>query len=226
MRVYKTGFTAEEITANGPQGFSALKLQIGLAAGEDMGDVVEQFQRVRQVLAPEIQLMGDAGMKLDVGSTLQLAERLEAFDLLWLEEPLPPDDLEGYARLRDQCRIPIAGGEHEYTAEAFKIIVHEKLHAVAQPDVCWCGGMTELLKIYRLAQGTDVVVCPHRGAEAWSLHAIAALSTEPLAESGRPWMTWVQGSPEITRGQVKLSENPGFGVWFEKRELEGADANL
>ena len=75
--------------------------------------------------------------------------------------------------------------------------------------------MTELLKIYKLAEGTRVEVCPHRGAEAWSLHAINAIDTDPLAESGRPWMSWVKGTPEIVNGQVSLTNRPGFGVWFE-----------
>ena len=120
-----------------------------------------------------------------------------------------------YATLRDECPIPIASGEHEYTARAFEPIIRERLHAIVQPDVCWCGGMTELVKIYRMAAEHGVEVCPHRGGEPWGLHAIAALDPDPLAESGRPWMSWVLGAPEIEDGYFALSERPGFGVHFE-----------
>ncbi len=220
IRAYKTGFSAEEVIQTGAQGFTALKFHAGVLPGRDMGDVVGGIRTVREALGPDLQLMGDASMKMDVETTLRIAEELEPYDLYWLEEPLPPDDLEGYARLRDECPIPIASGEHEYTAKAFEVIIREKLHAFVQPDVCWCGGMTELVKIYKMAEGTDVVVCPHRGAEAWSLHAIAALSPEPFAESGRPWMTWVKGTPEIKDGKAWLNEESGFGVCFEEEDIE------
>ena len=219
VRAYKTGFSAEE-GIEAAEGFSAVKVHAGIRPGEEMYDIVGGIERVRETLGPDIQLMGDAFMKMDVETTLRLAEQLEPYDLLWLEEPLPPDDLEGYARLRDESPIPIAGGEHEYTAKAFEPIIAEKLHSYVQPDVCWCGGLTELLKIYQLAEGTDVVVCPHRGAEAWSLHAIAALGAEPFAESGREWMSWVRGTPEILNGEVAVSDRPGFGVWFDERDIE------
>jgi L-rhamnonate dehydratase len=221
LRAYKTGFSAKEVIETGAQGFTALKFHAGILPGQDMGDVVGNIKLVRETLGSDFQLMGDAGMKMDADTTLRIAEQLAPYNLFWLEEPLPPDDLEGYARLRDECPIPIASGEHEYTAKAFEVIIQEKLHAFVQPDVCWCGGMTELVKIYKMAEGTDVVVCPHRGAEAWSIHAIGALSPEPFAESGRPWMTWVKGTPEIVDGEVSTTDRPGFGVWFEAEDLGG-----
>ncbi len=107
----------------------------------------------------------------------------------WLEEPLPIHDLDGYERLCQASPVPIAGGEHEYTAAAFEMWMRRGLHAVVQPDVCWCGGLTELVKIYRMAKQYDIAVCPRRGSEVWALHAMAALDADPLAESGRPWMT-------------------------------------
>jgi L-rhamnonate dehydratase len=70
-------------------------------------------------------------------------------------------------------------------------------------------------QMYRLAESYNVKVCPHRGCEVWSLHAIAALNADPLAESGRPWMTWVQGQPEIHQGDIQLGNTPGFGVTFD-----------
>ena len=209
IRAYKTGFSAKEIIEVGTQGFTSLKFHAGVTPGQDMADVVGNIRTIRETLGPDFQLMGDASMKMDVDTTLRVADQLKPYNLFWLEEPLIPTDLEGYARLRDECPIPIASGEHEYTAKAFEVIVQEKLHAFVQPDVCWCGGLTELVKIYKMTEGTDVVVCPHRGAEAWSIHAIGALSSEPFAESGRPWMTWVGGTPEL-----------GFGVSFDAKDLK------
>jgi len=178
----------------------------------NLNALVDYVADARRQIGDEGMLMVDAFMKWDVDSTLDVAARLVEHDVAWLEEPLLPDDLPGYADLADRCPIPIAGGEHEFTAAAFEEIIKQRLHAVLQPDVCWCGGLTELIKIYRMAAVAGLRVCPHRGAEIWSLHAIAALDSQPLAESGRSWMSWVGGQPPIIDGWVQLSEAPGLGV--------------
>lgn len=219
IRCYKTGFSADEVISHGAQGFSALKLHAGINATQTVGDIVGSIRKARAALGPDIRLMADAGMKLDLDATLRIAEQLEDCNLSWIEEPLAPEDLEGYARLRDECPIPIAGGEHEYTAAAFEILMRERLHAIVQPDVTWCGGMTELVKIYNLGQKYGIDVCPHRGSEIWSLHAISSLDPNPLAESGRPWIDWVKGQPEIQNGEITIGDRPGFGVWFDQEGL-------
>ena len=219
---YKTGWSPEEVIADGAEGFAALKLHVGVRPGKEVGDVVAQIRKVRDTLGPDVKLMGDAFMKLDVEKTLQLADQLKDVNLVWIEEPLPADDLEGYARLRDECPIPISGGEHEYTAKAFEVLMRDRLHAIVQPDVNWCGGLTELVKIYEMGKKYDIKVCPHRGCEIWSLHAICALDPEPLAESGRPWMTWVGGQPEIVDGRIGVGEDVGFGVSFSDEDLKKA----
>src|SRR5690606_19979260 len=96
--------------------------------------------------------MTDGFMRWDVPSTLRLAKAFYEYDVEWIEEPLPPDDFKGYKRLAEESPIPIAGGEHEFTALGFTPIAEQKLHSILQPDVTWCGGMTQLVQIYRLAE--------------------------------------------------------------------------
>lgn len=190
---------------------SAFKIHMGAATG-DLDSLVAMVKRARARVGPDTALMVDAWMKWDVGFTLRFAERIVSCRLDWIEEPLPPDNLPGYAELVRQSPIPIAGGEHEFTAAAFAELIQRRLHHVVQPDVCWCGGMTELVKIYRMARDHGVRVCPHRGGEIWALHALAALDPAPLAESGRPWVTWVGGQPPILAGHIEVPTGPGFGV--------------
>jgi len=198
-------------------GFHAVKVHFhghgtsGPASSEAMTRLVAE---TRARIGPDRTLMVDAFMKWDVPLTLRLASEWSAFQLAWIEEPLSPDDLAGYAQLAGACPVPIAGGEHEFTAAAFAELIERRLHQVLQPDVCWCGGLTQLIAIYKHAKAAGLRVCPHRGAEPWALHAIAALDREPLAESGRPWMTWVENGPQIERGFATLSDRPGFGVSF------------
>ena len=195
----------------------AYKLHLGKSAtAADHAPLVERAARARERIGPDAGLMVDAWMKWDVPSTLELARRMQPYRVDWIEEPLPPDDLAGYAVLARECPIPIAGGEHEFTAAAFGELIERRLHQVVQPDVCWCGGMTELVKIYAIARRHGVRVCPHRGAEVWGLHALAALDSDPLAETGRPWMTWVGGQPAVVDGFIQLTDAPGFGVTFDE----------
>ena len=217
LPVYRTLFSGEDAGAAVREGtgFAGFKLHLGKTdPNASPGDVVGLVHQTREAVGPDVMLMADAFMSWDVAGTLAVVSDLAQYDLAWLEEPLSPDDLAGYAQLRDACQIPIAGGEHEFTAAAFQDLIDRRLHAVIQPDVCWCGGMTVLVEVYRKALAAGLKVCPHRGCEVWALHAIAALDPDPLAESGRTWMTWVLGQPEIEAGRIQPGGDPGFGVQF------------
>ncbi|MCZ6875492.1 MAG: mandelate racemase/muconate lactonizing enzyme family protein [bacterium] len=211
---YKTGWTSEDVVRGADEGFQAVKLQVGKL---DATAAIRQIKHIRDLLGPDIRLMTDAFMQWDVETAIRAAGGFAPYQVSWLEEPLPLDDLGGYERLQRESPIPIAGGEHEYTAAAFDMWMQRRLHTIVQPDVCWCGGLTELIKIYHMAEQYGINVCPHRGSEVWALHAIAALDPEPLAESGRPWITWVEGQPMIQNGFVRLDDRPGFGVTFNEQ---------
>ncbi len=199
---------------------NAVKLHLGRFDPQADNDaIIARVADARDRLGPDCQLMVDAFMNWDVETALRIADKLVPLGVAWLEEPLLPDDLQGYAQLVGQCPIPIAGGEHEFTAAAFAELIDRRLHHVLQPDVCWCGGLTELVKIYEMANKAGLRVCPHRGSEIWALHAIAALDRQPLAESGRPWMNWVGGQPKIVAGLIQLGDAPGFGVEIDESKL-------
>ncbi|MFP6765186.1 MAG: mandelate racemase/muconate lactonizing enzyme family protein [Planctomycetaceae bacterium] len=184
--------------------------------------IVEQLCASRQMIGPERVLMADAWMKWNRKQTAAVISRITAEDLTleWLEEPLPVDDEAGYAELVRSSPLPIAGGEHEYTLAGFRHLIENRLHTVLQPDVCWCGGLTELVRIYELAAQHGIRVCPHRGSEIWSLHAMAALDPQPLAESGRHWMNWVAGQPPIVNGWIEVGDEPGFGIHIDEQSLD------
>ncbi len=204
-------------TAAAPQ---AVKLHVSRPdSGSVVDQVVQHVHRARDLIGPDRDLMIDAWMKWDIETTLAIAERIAPFNIAWIEEPLPADDLAGYEQLSRRSPVPIAGGEHEFTALAFRELIDRRLHHVLQPDVCWCGGMTALIEIYRMAAQAGLRVVPHRGAEVWGLHGLAALDPQPLAESGRPWMTWVRGQPPIEHGLVGLPPGPGFGVEIDDPAL-------
>ena len=203
-------------------GHQAFKLFVaGDASSNRVAAAIERVKEAREIVGPEAPLMIDAWMKWDVETSLAVAEKMGEYDVGWLEDPLAPDDWAGYETLREKCPLPISGGEHDFTVKVFADLIERGIYQVLQPDVCWCGGLTALIEIYELAARAGVRVCPHRGSEVWSLHAIAALDTEPLAESGRPWMTWVAGQPPISNGRITLPEHgAGFGLNLDESSLE------
>lgn len=200
---------------------AGFKLHLGkIAAPHQRDSIVASIERARSFVGTDRQLMIDAWMKWDVDSTIAISKQISKLNIEWIEEPLSPDDLTGYAILKEKSAVPIAGGEHEFTSAAFSPLIEQKLHSVLQPDVCWCGGLTELIKIYTMAKSAGLRVCPHRGCEIWALHAIAALDPDPLAETGRPWMTWVDGQPQVVDGLIELSDRPGFGLNLNEHNLK------
>ena len=213
---YRTG-DANGVDEAVAEGFGAVKIG-GVRHFDPAGNadaIVALLRGVRTQVGADIALMVDVWMNwIDKEAVLALCERLVELNLGWMEEPLPADDLDGYAWLTARSPVPIAGGEHEFTARSFAELMERGCHAVYQPDICWCGGMTEMVEIYHLARVYGVSVCPHRGSEVWGLHAIAALDPQPLAESGRPWMEWV-GGREIVRGRARWTGGAGFGVTLD-----------
>ena len=199
------------VTDEVERGFKHVKLHLQRLTGGPQA-VIDAVHNARDAVGPDVKLYTDAFLAWDVETTLRLAEAFVPHRVEWIEEPLSPDDLDGYAELVRRSPIPIAGGEHEYGVHGFREVLDRQAHAILQPDASWCGGMTQLRKIYALAEERGVWVVPHRGGEVWGLHAVAALGDRPLAESGRPWITWLRGEPPIVDGFVRPSDAPGFGV--------------
>ncbi|RMG40608.1 MAG: mandelate racemase/muconate lactonizing enzyme family protein [Planctomycetota bacterium] len=203
-------------------GFQAVKLHLaGVRGPQDRARIAASVAGARKLLGPQCALMLDAWMQWDVETTLAVADDVAATNIEWIEEPLPADDHAGYRALRDRSPVAIAGGEHEFTDRGFSPLIQQRLHTVLQPDITWCGGMTALRRIYRMAHDAQLRVCPHRGAEIWSLHALVTLDLQPLAEQGRPWMQWIPGQPAIIDGYVEVPEDVhGFGVRIDESRLK------
>jgi L-alanine-DL-glutamate epimerase-like enolase superfamily enzyme len=157
---------AKEAKQYKDQGYRAMKLRFGWgpvdgAAG--MQKNVDLVRTVREVIGHELDLMADAYM----GWTLDYARRmiplLEEYNLRWLEEPVIPDDIAGYAALKAMNRIPIAGGEHEFTLYGFRELLDAKAVDYIQFDTNRVGGISQARKISALAEAHSVPVFRTRG---------------------------------------------------------------
>ncbi len=211
LPTYETIFHEEELESALGRGSAAIKLElIDFGDQPDMQKIIATLRRIRARLGAQKELMVDAFAMWDRPTAIRFVQAAADLGLGWLEEPVAPDDYEGYAAVVRATKIPIAGGEHEYTEKGFRDFMKTGVR-VLQPDINWCGGLTPVVEIYRMAKAAGLRVVPHRGAEPFSVHAIAALSPQPLAESGRPWFR-MEGAPQIENGRIRLNDKPGFGV--------------
>src|SRR5580658_2115588 len=223
---------AAEAGAYKTQGYRAMKLRFGWgpvdgAAGMERN--LELVRTVREVIGNEIDLMCDAYM----GWTLDYARRmiplLEPFRLRWLEEPVIPDDIAGYAQLKALGRVPIAGGEHEFTSYGFRDLLEARAVDYIQFDTNRVGGITQARKVAALAESYSVPVIPHAG-QMHNYHVVMASLNSPMAEYfpivdvevGNELFWYVfQGEPRAKDGFIDLDENtPGLGLTINEAGLE------
>jgi L-rhamnonate dehydratase len=168
-------------------------------------------------------LMYDCWMSLDLDYALRLAQAASAFNLKWIEEALLPDDYWGYAELHK--KIPsgmlVTTGEHEATRWGFRMLLEMECADILQPDVGWCGGITELVKISAMADAKGVMVVPH-GSSVYSYHFSITRHNSPFSEflMMAPqadvivpmFSPLLLDEPVPTNGRMKLADRPGFGV--------------
>ncbi|HEX9551269.1 MAG TPA: enolase C-terminal domain-like protein [Candidatus Limnocylindrales bacterium] len=174
---------------------------------------------LRDALGDDVDLMGDAYMGWNVPYAIEMIRMLEPFHLTWIEEPVIPDDVAGYARIRSAVGTPIAGGEHEFTRWGFRALIQAGAVDYLQPDVNRMGGITEARKVWALAQAHDLEVIPH-SHNFHNLHLVISHLNSPLAEffpseyvdGDTFFSTLFSGEAEVRDGHITLSERPGFGV--------------
>jgi L-alanine-DL-glutamate epimerase-like enolase superfamily enzyme len=190
---------------------------------------LELVRTAREVIGNEIDLMADAYM----GWTLDYARRmiplLEPYNLRWLEEPVIPDDIAGYAALRSIGRIPIAGGEHEFTLYGFRQLLDAKAVDYIQFDTNRVGGITAARKVAALAEAYSVPVVPHAG-QMHNYHLVMASYNSPMAEFfprvdvevGNELFWYIfKGEPTPKDGYIELDANrPGLGIEIDEEALK------
>src|SRR6202046_1174023 len=214
------------------EGYQAMKLRFGWGPADGPAGIERNLalvRTVREAVGEGIDVMADAYM----GWTLEYAKRmlplLEPFRLRWLEEPVIPDDILGYAQLKSYGRIPIAGGEHEFTLYGFRELLEAHALDYIQFDTNRVGGITQARKIAALAEAHSIPVIPHAG-QMHNYHVVMASLNSPMAEFFPPvdgevgndlfWYIF-KGEPMPKDGFIDLDENtPGLGLTVDEAALK------
>ena len=212
----ETGRIAHKLVDSG---FTAVKFGWS-PLGEDEENDIALVREIRKAVGPKVDVMIDAGLVWDAKTAIRRARKFEEFDIYWLEEPLVPDDLDGYARLANAVDVRIAAGEQESSRFSFLDLMDRGNIDVVQVDVTRCGGLTEAMHIARLAQDRHRPVVNHSYSSginlAASLHFTAALPNAFIFEycmSGTAIRdTVTRQTFPVVDGMVTVPQGPGLGV--------------
>ncbi|AUN33477.1 L-rhamnonate dehydratase [Niveispirillum cyanobacteriorum] len=201
-----------------------MPLHHGPAEGEEgLRKNIEELATMRERVGEDFWLMFDCWMALDLNYATKLAHKAHEYGLKWIEEALSPDDYWGYAELKKKAPpgMLVTTGEHEATRWGFRMLMEMDCCDIIQPDVGWCGGVTELTKIANMADSRGIMVIPH-GSSVYSYHFVITRHNSPFAEflMMAPkadkvvpmFHPQLLGEPVPVNGKLKLSDKPGFGV--------------
>ena len=216
-------------------GFSMLKIKIGLWPIEK--DKL-RIKAIREAVGDAPILMADANHAYRVSDAIRAGRILEQYGYRMFEEPVPPEDIEGYRRVRNSLDIAIAGGECEYTRWGFRSLIDNEAVDILQPDISVSGGISEFMKITALATSRNLLVMPHVWgsgiALAASLQALALvpetpyrafpvpLETEPAIEYDRnpnPLRDDLCGGFDLADGRLEIPAGPGLGITVNRDVL-------
>ena len=155
-------------------GHRAIKVKIGRnpAMGGRRTDVAS-VKAIRDALGESVDIMLDVNSAYDAGTAIGVCRQLEAEDITWIEEPVPPDDYEGYRRVREGQGIPVAAGESEFGVFGFRELIHRRAIDIVQPDVARVGGFTGARRVGALAHAYNLRYAPHTGFSAGVSHLAA-----------------------------------------------------
>lgn len=235
IRPYATGlyFTNYDNPAEGlveeakmyvEQGFKAMKMKVGLGIKQD----VEIVKSIREAIGPDIGLMVDSNHAYTLREAVELARKIEKYDIGWFEEPISPEFYEQSRELRSKTTIPISGGECEYLRFGFQQLIKNKSVDIIQPDICASGGLTEAKRISAIASANGIDIIPHTWGTSIGIHVALHFISNLEAIPGRMYkpeflMEYDQTENglrekltfpkiEMIDGMIEVPTRPGLGI--------------
>lgn len=212
----------EEVNGYIQDGLTACKVRMGTQWSWS-GVTVDRFLGLMRDLASEadgkIELMLDGNQRLQEDQALVIAKELDRLGFIWFEEPIPQQDIDGYARLNAAVDMPITGGEQYTTLEQFRPYLEKKAYGIVQPDA-GTSGITETMRIAEMAYEYGVDFCPHSWHNGLmgmaNAHLVAACPNPRVLEicmiQGPLQWEILADKPDIIDGYLKMPDKPGMGV--------------
>ncbi|WP_207592891.1 enolase C-terminal domain-like protein [Halomontanus rarus] len=225
---------AEPMEAAAEEGFTAAKIKIGRGLEDDR----HRVETAREILGDDAHIMVDYNGNYTPRQAIKSINNLSSYDLTWVEEPVPPENLSGYREIRNRVDVPLAAGEAHFGRFEFKRLIDEQLVDVIQPNLGQCGGFAEAQFLAKLATTENVLVRPHVWnsgvGTAAALQFAASLPDYPNApemapepflfefdRSENPLRHDILETPlDPTGGSLSVPQKSGLGVTVDETALE------
>jgi L-alanine-DL-glutamate epimerase-like enolase superfamily enzyme len=196
-------------------GYNMLKFKVGVEGGANPARDVKRVEKVRNAVGENIGLMLDANNCWDAATAVQFANSVREFNIMFLEEPVPADDIVGLTRYKRCTDIPLATGEHEYTKFGARELVRNEAADIVQMDATRAGGFTEMLKVAAITEAWNLLLAPH-AMDNIHIHLVSAASNAPFLErlvmfdeiTSRVY----KNAPVPKNGIMEIPDLPGLGL--------------
>jgi galactonate dehydratase len=219
VRGVKTYVDAIAQRANDTSGWDPGKRWNFTLTNQQIDAVMNHVGAMRAALGPDFGIMLECHTRFDTESALQLAKLLEPLRPMWMEEPVPPDNVDAMAYVRSHTRIPIACGENVYSRFGYRQYLEKQATSIIQPDMAKCGGLWESRKIAALAEVYHIPIAPHgvatRLGEVAYAHVCSTVPNFMILE----WMHYGQKdydvlttAPDYSDGFMRIPDAPGIGI--------------
>ncbi|HEX8712821.1 MAG TPA: mandelate racemase/muconate lactonizing enzyme family protein [Terracidiphilus sp.] len=198
------------------EGQDKFKMVVAIDNGENIAEDAARVAAVREAIGPNRDLMIDGNYLFSMNRALQLARRVEQYDITWFEEPLYGNDARLLAQLRQRCPVPLSAGQNEGSRFRHLELLQHASVDILQPNVCYVGGYTEGMKVAALAQAYNINIADGGGWPHHNMHLQAAASNGWRVEFH--YLMWQTGNilyknpPQPVKGYVTLTEDPGLGL--------------
>ncbi len=223
---------AEKAVQVRQRGFRGLKWDpfgkawMTISKGE-LSRAVECVEKVANAVGDDMELLIEGHGRFDVPSAIRIGQALKPYNILWFEEPIPPDNPAGLAEVKRRSGVPIAAGERLYSRYDFQRFFNLECADFAQPDVSHAGGIMEMRMIAAMAEARHTPFCPHNPsgpvANAASLQLAGCTPNFMFLETmllDVPWRQDISDEQIVVRdGRMLIPDRPGLGIELNEAEL-------
>jgi len=231
-QVLENGFTATKIDIDDGGDPSRFDRVNWTANNNEIDHMIDKVAFLRESLPKNFDLAVDMHGRYDLGTAKRVAKELEPFRLMWLEEPVPAENVDAMRDVRESTHTPICCGENVFLRHGFRTILEKRAADIIMPDIHKCGGLSEGKRIAEMAHTYYVPVAPHAQASPLGMMAAAhMLVTIPNylvyewhwshpASRWQLWKDYVKEGDIIVKGHISPPDRPGIGVEMNEEAVK------